>query len=170
MAAGGHCGDAVGGCSLEQRYAMVKISTPPVYLPLGCSWSSKAKGGCTAARPAASRCAHGRLAQRLRARRAVDTMRVVRKWYDGRRMTATVVLQPAMAAAAAARRPEHAYLGPEGLHVATSATHSSGGKLATSKSKCACLRARCERAMCEMGPCNAVQYVGTKAPGSPGFS
>ena len=34
---------------------------------------------------------------------------------DGRRMTATVVLQLAMAAAAAARRPEHAYLGPEGL-------------------------------------------------------
>ena len=100
----------------------------------------------------------------------MDSMRVVRKLCDGRRMAATVVLQPAMAAATVARRREYEYSDRERLHVATSATHSSGGKLATSKSKCACLRARCERAMCEMGPSNAVQYVGTKAPSSPGFS
>ena len=68
--------------------------------------------------PAAMRCAHGRLAQLLRAGRAVDAISVERIVCDGRRMTATAVLQRAMAAAAAARRPHHVLMAPDALHSA----------------------------------------------------
>ena len=168
MAAGGRCGGAAGGRSSGQRAPMRSRSTPPVRPPR--SGSLICRGGVIAARPAMVRCAHGRLAQLLRARRAVHAMRGVRKVCDERRMAATAVLQRAMAAAVAARRRQHANFARERLHVATRRPYSSGRNQPTSKIKIACLRTRCERAMYVMGPSNPVHYVGTKTPGSPGFS
>ena len=115
MAAGGLCGDAAGGRSSRSGLRWPAQRAPPVRPLRGCSLSCR--GGIIAARPAMMRCAHGRLAQLLRAGRAVDAMSVGRILSDGRRMTATAVLQRAMAAAAAARRPQHVHWGPEALHV-----------------------------------------------------
>ena len=104
MAAGGRFGDAAGGRSSRQRSPMGGRSAPPLRPPRGRSLSSP--GGFSAARAAMTRCAHGRLAQRLRAGRAVDAMRVVRKCNGGRRMAAATVLQRAAPAAAGCDRPE----------------------------------------------------------------
>ena len=91
MAAGGHFGDAAGGCSSGQRSQMAGRSAPPLRPPRGRSLSSR--GGFSAARAAMMRCAHGRLAQRLRTGRAVVAMGVGRKRSGERRMTAVTVLQ-----------------------------------------------------------------------------
>ena len=168
MAAGGHFGDAAGGCSSGQRSQMAGRSAPPLRPPRGRSLSSR--GGFSAARAAMMRCAHGRLAQRLRAGRAVVAMGVGRKVCGERRMTAAAVLQRAAPAAAGCDRPHYTNLAPEGLRMASSASRCSGEKVRQSICKFACLRARSERILCEMGPPNPVLYVGTKTPGSPGFS
>ena len=97
-------------------------------------------------------------------------MGVVRKCNGGRRMAAATVLQRAAPVAAGCDRPEHSNLARETLRVASSASHCSGGKVRPSIWKFACLRARSERNLCEMGPHNPVLYVGTKTPGLPGFS
>ena len=128
------------------------------------------RGGFSAARAAMMRCAHGRLAQRLRAGRAVVAMGVGRKVCGERRMTAAAVLQRAAPAAAGCDRPHYANLAPEGLRMASSASRCSGEKVRQSICKVACLRARSERILCEMGPPNPVLYVGTETPGRPGFS
>ena len=145
-------------------------SAPPVRPPRGRSLSSRGGFTLSAARAAMMRCAHGRLAQRLRTGQAVDAVGVVRKRSGERRMTAAAVLQRAVLAAAGGDRPEHANLARERLRVASSASHCSGEKLRLSVWKFACLRARCERMLCEMGPPNPVLYVGTETPGRPGFS
>ena len=168
MAAGGRFGDAAGGRSSNQRSPMAGRSAPPLRPPHGRSLSSR--GGFSAARAAMMRCAHGRLAQRLRTGRAVVAMGVGRKRSGERRMTAVTVLQRAAPAAAVCDRPEHANLARERLRVASSASHCSGEKLRLSVWKNACLRARSERILREMGPPNPVLYVGTKTPGLPDFS
>ena len=168
MAAGGLCGDAAGGRSSKQRLSMPGRSAPPLRPPHGRSLSSR--GGFSAARAAMMRCAHGRLAQRLRAGRAVVAMGVVRKVCGERRMAAAAVLQRAVPAAAGGDRRHYANLARAGLRVASSASRCSGGKVRPSIWKIACLRARSERIWCEMGPHNPVLYVGTKTPGLPGFS
>ena len=170
MAAGGLCGDAAGGRSSRSGLRWPAQRAPPVRPLRGCSLSCR--GGIIAARPAMMRCAHGRLAQRLRSGRAVYAISVGRKVCGERRMAAAAVLQRTVPAAAggAGGRPEHANLAREGLRVASSASGCSGEKLRHSLWKNACLRARCARFVREMGPPNLVCYVGTKAPGSPGFS
>ena len=168
MAAGGLCGDAAGGRSSRSGLRWPAQRAPPVRPLRGCSLSCR--GGIIAARPAMMRCAHGRLAHRLRTGRAVDAMGVVRKMCGERRMTAAAVLQRAAPAAAGCDRRQHSNLAREGLRVASSASGCSGEKLRHSLWKNACLRARCARFVREMGPPNLVCYVGTKAPGSPGFS
>ena len=157
MAAGGRFGDAAGGRTSRQRFPMAGRSAPPLRPPRGRSLSSR--GGFSAARAAMMRCAHGRLAKRLRAGRAVDAMGVVRKVCGGRRMTAAAVLQRAAPAAAGCDRRQHSNLAREGLRVASSASGCSGEKLRHSLWKNACLRARCACILCEMGPPNPVCYV-----------
>ena len=168
MAAGGRFGDAAGGRTSRQRFPMAGRSAPPLRPPRGRSLSSR--GGFSAARAAMMRCAHGRLAQRLRAGRAVVAMGVVRKVCGERRMAAAAVQQRAAPAAAGCDRRQHSNLARERLRVASSASRCSGGKVRPSIWKIACLRARSERILCEMGPHNPVLYVGTKTPGLPGFS
>ena len=171
MAAGGGFGDAAGGRSSNQRSPMAGRSAPRLRPPHGRSLSSR--GGFSAARAAMMRCAHGRLAQRLRAGRAVVAMGVGRKVCGERRMTAAAVLQRAAPVAAGCDRPHYANLAPEGLRMASSASRCSGEKVRQSICKFACLRARSERILCEMGPGgppNPVLYVGPETPGRPGFS
>ena len=117
MAAGGRFGDAAGGRTSRQRFPMAGRSAPPLRPPRGRSLSSR--GGFSAARAAMMRCAHGRLAQRLRAGRAVVAMGVVRKVCGERRMTAAAVLQRAAPAAAGCDRRQHSNLAREGLRVAS---------------------------------------------------
>ena len=168
MAAGGGFGDAAGGRSSNQRSPMAGRSAPPLRPPHGRSLSSR--GGFSAARAAVMRCAHGRLAQRLRSGRAVDAMGVVRKVCGERRMAAAAVLQRTALAAAGCDRRHYANLAREGLRLASSASCCSGEKLRPTVWKNACLRARSERVLRELGPPNPVLYVGTKTPGLPGFS
>ena len=117
MAAGGLCGDAAGGRSSRSGLRWPAQRAPPVRPLRGCSLSCR--GGIIAARPAMMRCAHGRLAHRLRTGRAVDAMGVVRKVCGERRMTAAAVLQRAAPAAAGCDRRQHSNLAREGLRVAS---------------------------------------------------
>ena len=140
MAAGGRFGDAGGGRSSNQRGPMAGRRAPPLRPLHGRSLSSRR--GFSAARAAMVQCAHGRLAQHLRAGRAVYAMGVVRKRNGERRMAAATVLQRAAPPAASGDRREHAKLARERLRVASSASRCSGGKLPTKKSKAlACARA-----------------------------
>ena len=168
MAAGGGCDDAAGGRSSNQRSPMAGRSAPPLRPPHGRSFSSR--GSFSAARAAVMRCAHGRLAKRLRSGRAVDAMGVGRKVCGERRMAAAAVLQRTALAAAGCGRRHYANLARARLRVAPLASRCSGEKLRPTVWKNACLRARSERVLREMGPPNPVLYVGTKTPGLPGFS
>ena len=168
MAAGGRFGDAAGGRSSRQRPPMGGRSAPPLRPPRGRSLSSR--GGFSAARAAMTRCAHGRLANFCA--RGEQWMRLASC------VNATVggvwPLQPCCSGRrrwrVAADRPGHSDRARETLRVASSASRCSGGKVRPSIWKIACLRARSERILCEMGPHNPVLYVGTKTPGLPGFS
>ena len=94
------------------------------------------------------------------------------QWASGVKCAVSGVwpLQRTALAAAGCGRPHYANLAPEGLRLASSASRRSGEKLRLSVWKNACLRARSERILREMGPPNPVLYVGTKTPGLPGFS
>ena len=63
------------------------------YVRLAAALCMSSRGGFSAARAAMTRCARGRLAQRLRAGRAVVAMGVGRKRSGERRMTAATLLQ-----------------------------------------------------------------------------
>ena len=170
MAAGGGFGDAAGGRSSNQRSPMAGRSAPPLRPPHGRSLSSR--GGFSAARAAVMRCAHGRLAQRLRTGRAVVAMGVGRKRSGEQRMTA---VRPCcsgqrrrrLSATDGSTRtwPGKGCAWP--LRRRTAVEKTCDFQFGNSR---ACARAASACCQCEMGPPNPVCYVGTKAPGSPGFS